>query len=324
MTSAKPATTARTFSARVAENRTLCREHLRLTLAVPGFPDAVPGQFVHIGAHVCGSDEQGQRQVAGAEAQGTPVPFLRRAFSIAGRRPTADGSEIDLIYRMVGAGTGWMSGLRTGDLVDGIGPLGNGFTVPPRGAAAWLVAGGVGLPPLLWLAQELHQAGHRLVFFLGARSSELIALDVLTTGDAVAAREIPGLPIVLSTDDGSIGFHGTVVDALNVHAQTDAPRPADVIVYTCGPESMMRAVADLCRERGLACQACLERAMACGIGVCQSCVVPVADASDAQGWHTPSVAPRGRFSTQPRCSGTGRRFDGWYLSGSSDRLESCC
>lgn len=284
MTSATRSTKAKVFTGRVATNRVLCREHRRLTLAVPGLPAATPGQFVHIGPHVAGTDEQGQPQADSAAGAARAVPFLRRAFSIAGLDYGPDGPEIDLIYRVVGAGTGWLSGLADGDLVAGIGPLGNGFTFPPPGATAWLVAGGVGLPPLLWLARELQRSGHRAVFFLGARSRELIALDIATADGPTTAREMPDVPLVLATDDGSAGLQGTVVDAVEAHAKAHEPAPADVAVYTCGPQIMMRAVAGFCRARDIPCQACLERAMACGIGTCQSCVVPVTDPSDRQGW----------------------------------------
>lgn len=177
-----------------------------------------------------------------------------------------------------------MSRLREGDLVDGIGPLGHGFDAPPENAVAWLVAGGVGLPPLLWFAQQLSGNRRRAVFFLGARSSDFIALDIAPSGDTITARELPAVPVVLATDDGSIGLQGTVVDALEAHARSHEPNSGDVVVYTCGPEVMMRSVAEFCDSRGLRCQACMERAMACGIGTCQSCVVPVADASDTDGW----------------------------------------
>ncbi|MHC4067124.1 MAG: dihydroorotate dehydrogenase electron transfer subunit [Planctomycetota bacterium] len=268
---------------RVVRNAPLCREHLRLTLAVAGFPTAHPGQFVHVGPHVGVGQSNGQPTKADDGVE-PPRPFLRRAMSIGGLRRIAGQCEIDLIYRVVGAGTRWMSSLGVGDLVDGIGPLGNAFPRLPRASTAYLVAGGVGLPPLLWLAQELHEAEQAAVLFLGVRSGDLIPLDVAHQDGQSVAREVPHTQLVLASDDGSIGFAGTVVEALEAYAANSSPRPHDATVYTCGPEVMMRAVARYCAGQSMRCYVCTERAMACGIGTCQSCVVPISDAGSPDEW----------------------------------------
>ena len=257
---------------RAIGNEPVCPGHFRLTLQASDFPSARPGQFVHLGP-----------QDGTAEA-GLGVPFLRRAFSIAGLRRTRDGCELDLIYRVVGAGTRWLAGLQRGDHVDLIGPLGNAFPMPAADTTAWLVAGGVGLPPVLWFAQELAGSGHCTVLFVGARHRGQIPLSVRQTGSTVRADRLPDTDLVLATDDGSAGFRGTVVEALAERAGGTEADLGRITVFTCGPEAMLRAVAELCAVRSMTCHVCLERSMACGIGTCQSCVVRVRDPADPDGW----------------------------------------
>ena len=261
---------------RVTTNEFLCREHLRLTVQVPTFPPAAPGQFVQIGPHTSPGQSAG---VAGATR-----PFLRRAFSISGlwRRPGE--CTIEFVYRVVGPGTSWMSQLREGDSIDVLGPLGNTLPVPQDGGCAWLVAGGVGLAPLLWFAREAAEVGRSAVLFFGARSADLIPLATSEHGGQAHLAGMPDVPVVLATDDGSIGSAGTVVDALAQYADRPGGTVGDVTVYTCGPEAMLKGVAEFCARREIRCYVCAERAMACGIGACQSCVLPVRDTDDPDGW----------------------------------------
>ena len=257
---------------RALSNEPVCPGHFCLTLRAPDFPWARPGQFVHLGPH---------NQTA---APGPGAPFLRRAFSIAGLRRTGEGCELDLIYRVVGAGTRWLAGLQRGDHVDLIGPLGNAFPTPGADTTAWLVAGGVGLPPVWWFAQELAGSGRSAVLFVGARHQDQIPLSVHQTGSTVRADKLPDTDLVLATDDGSAGFHGTVAQALAERVGGTEADLGRITVFTCGPEAMLRAVAELCAARSMTCHVCLERSMACGIGTCQSCVVRVRDPADPDGW----------------------------------------
>ncbi len=220
--------------------------------------------------------------------------MLRRAFSIAGFRRVAEGIEISIIYRVVGTATRRMESLAEDDHLSVLGPLGNSFPVHSSKPTAWLVAGGVGLPAMLMLAEALHEAGKSAVAFYGAQSDDLIALTLapsmpLST-DAeravLAAAEFARAetPVIVSTDDGSLGFHGHVGAALETYNRANPIEPDDVVVYTCGPERMMRFVAEHCCVRGIECYVCMERAMACGTGTCQSCVVPLRDSADPEGW----------------------------------------
>lgn len=220
--------------------------------------------------------------------------MLRRAFSIAGLARQDNQVELSVIYRVVGRTTRWMDSLRMGSAISVLGPLGNRFPIRPDKRGAWLVAGGVGLPPMLWLAEALRAAGREVVAFCGSRSRELLplALDerVPLSADATVATLSAvefvrsGVPVVISTDDGSAGYRGHVGAALVAFHAAHPPDADDLVVYTCGPEIMMRFVAEFCVARAIECHACMERAMACGTGICQSCVVPIRDPGDVEGW----------------------------------------
>ena len=226
-------------------------------------------------------------RLAGGELAGRTA-MLRRPFSLAGRRDTADGVELDLIHRVVGVGTDWLSQLGIGDAVSVIGPLGNAFTLPANGGAALLVGGGVGIPPMIYLASRLGNVP--AVAFCGALTSDLLALTIDRHGEPPSIGGAPNVAefarhnvrAVLSTDDGSYGYRGFVTQALEQHldrffADPSQPRPT---IYTCGPEPMMKRVADIAAARGLPVQIAVERAMACGMGTCQSCVIKVRTGDD--------------------------------------------
>jgi dihydroorotate dehydrogenase electron transfer subunit len=261
---------------------------------VPTFPQAGAGQFVHLcpdlgttenAADVNDAHKSWQREYL--------APMLRRAFSIAALSRTAGGVDVDVIYRVVGKATGWMETLRAEDRISVLGPLGLPFPISEEKPNAWLVAGGVGLPPMLWLAKALQQAGKNTVAFCGAQTADLLALswrDEHASTDAktatLCAKEFAdfGARSIISTDDGSLGFLGHIGSAMQTFHDHNPDRADQVVVYTCGPERMMRFVADYCVTRGIECHVCMERAMACGTGLCQSCVVPIADASEPDGW----------------------------------------
>jgi dihydroorotate dehydrogenase electron transfer subunit len=253
----------------VTANQSLCREHFRLVLSLPEFPPTEPGQFIQIACRDLEVDDclesdldwQPGRPVSvtGRELLG-PLALIRRPFSLAGRRDDADGVKLEVIHRVVGVGTDWMSRLKVGDSVGVIGPLGNRFTLPARNHTAILVGGGVGIPPMLYLGDVLAKRGHDAVGFFGATTADL--LPATSVGN--------GFPTIIATDDGSSGRRGLVTEALEEWIVSHARKP---IIYTCGPEPMMKRVAAIAAERGLECQVAVERAMACGMGTCQSCVI---------------------------------------------------
>jgi dihydroorotate dehydrogenase electron transfer subunit len=213
-----------------------------------------------------------------------PMALLRRPFSLAGRRDVkgAGGVELDIIHRVVGVGTDWMSRLSTGDNVHILGPLGNTFRLPRADKTAILVGGGVGIPPMLYLAEKL--AGRRAIAFCGALRRDLLPLTITADADpdgkpGLSIEEFArhGVASVITTDDGSFGFQGFVTQALERHLDSLSPESSVLspVLYTCGPELMMKRVADIAAARNIECQIAVERAMACGMGTCQSCCIKV-------------------------------------------------
>ncbi len=290
-----PIVRPRLFDARVVRNTSLCREHYRLALAGIDIHGARPGQFLHIAPPGHATPPDGARDEAQAMGTScTTTPLLRRAFSIADLRNAGDGCEIDIIYRVVGTATTWLSSLRAGDGVSVIGPAGNAFPISHTKAHAWMIGGGVGLPPMLWLAEALAAANRERVAFAGARSADLLALtitdrDALSTDATQAAPvasefAVSSTPVVISTDNGSLGYRGHAAAAMATYFEETQPDASDLVVYTCGPEIMMRAVARFCMDRSIECHVCMERSMACGTGTCQSCVVAVRDDGAVDGW----------------------------------------
>jgi len=192
------------------------------------------------------------------------IPLLRRPFSVHSR--LVEGDEIcgfELLYKVVGQATQAMSGLKAGDLLDVLGPLGNGFSCPDGLRHVFLVAGGVGVACLCCLALFLKEhKGVRSTVFLGGRS----AADVLCQEefDSIGAK------VRITTEDGSLGEKGVITSmvqkALNVDGKPD-------MIYACGPTGMLKAVSDIAATRDVRCQISLETAMACGFGVCLGCAV---------------------------------------------------
>ncbi len=340
------------FTARVVANVPLCRDHFRLVLGLDSFPATEPGQFVQIACRDLTGDgfhppdfqpsdfqrpdfkspdfqpcemewSPGMRPTFSDADLLSPEAMLRRPFSLADRRDLAGGAvELDVIHRIVGVGTGWLSRLAPGDLVGILGPMGNKFDRSHE-KTSLLVGGGVGIPPMLYLAKYL--AGRPVAAFCGALTRDLLPLTISdavacdptgkTATPAIVEFSQYGIPSVIATDDGSVGFRGFVTQALEEyldHATANA-RPstavasnlspvsrdsrvsphssagsasspsAGYVIYTCGPEPMMKRVAEIADRRGIACQVAVERAMACGMGTCQSCVIKVKTAGRADG-----------------------------------------
>jgi len=173
------------------------------------------------------------------------------------------------------------------------GPLGAGFKIPAREVTTVLVGGGVGIPPLLYLTRRLDELGHRdVTVIFGATTWDLLPVRLVgepaSDGKPLPCAESAGrvrFPTVITTDDGSLGMRGVVTDALQRwHAYRPSRLRKDAVVFACGPEGMLKAVAELTRGLGLGCQLCIERNMGCGLGTCLSCSVRVRDQSRPDGW----------------------------------------
>ncbi|GAB4339990.1 MAG: dihydroorotate dehydrogenase electron transfer subunit [Desulfobulbaceae bacterium] len=188
-------------------------------------------------------------------------PLLRRPFSI---HHADNGETISLLFKVVGKGTRLLAGLRPGDTLDLLGPLGKGFSLDPD-TPFCLIGGGMGIAPLFFLAAWFRREGRP--------TSQPVLLGAQTQAELlVLAEEFTelGYPVLTATDDGSLGHAGLVTDLLDEILKQVG------LVYVCGPMPMMRTVAAKCRSAHIACQVSLETHMACGLGACLGCTVPAA------------------------------------------------
>lgn len=208
--------------------------------------------------------------------------LLRRPFSFAEVTPKGNVTHAELLYCVLGPASLRMTTLVPGDSIDIIGPLGNGFMIPNDKKTALLVVGGMGLPPIACLAKSLtaERPDIDAVAFVGARAAQAIPVEGLLDemsqqlGHCVPVFAKFGIPSIVATDDGSAGRSGLVTECLVQWLDENADRPREeIIVYACGPERMLAAVAQIANEKNIACQVSMERRMACGIGLCQSCAI---------------------------------------------------
>jgi dihydroorotate dehydrogenase electron transfer subunit len=184
-------------------------------------------------------------------------PFLNRPFSI--HRLSAP-DRLELLIAVVGRGTRLLGALEPGVRLGLLGPLGTGFTLPDPKRPVVLVAGGLGVAPLFFLAEELCSRGARPKLLYGAGS-----VDRLVPTDGLQAR---GVAVKLATDEGSAGFHGFVSGLLE-----QEPEEPGAYLAACGPVEMLKAVADVAKSRKLELEVSLESRMACGLGACLGCTV---------------------------------------------------
>jgi dihydroorotate dehydrogenase electron transfer subunit len=192
--------------------------------------------------------------------------LLRRAVSLLAADPGR--GTLELVVAAHGPGTAWLTRRREGDAVDVVGPLGRPFPSPgadrPR---AVLVGGGYGAAPLLWLAADLRAAGTAVDVVLGAGDERRLF--------GVEAARASADSVHVTTDDGSAGTRGRVTDVLPGVLERAGEGPGGCTVYACGPMGMLRAVAGVAAAAGALAWCTVEEAMACGIGVCMTCVLPV-------------------------------------------------
>ncbi|MBE0535076.1 MAG: dihydroorotate dehydrogenase electron transfer subunit [Phycisphaerae bacterium] len=273
------------FEATVLTNTIVRRCYRRLNLRLDArgsafFRDVKPGQFAELDLSSLGLPPTGAIDKPLRDAAAKKI-LLRRPFSfsdvhLAGDSPPAVCVEI--LYCVLGPSTLRMTTLKPDDVVSVIGPLGNGFSVPRGKRLAVLIAGGMGSPPLQHLAEYLRSnyPDMRVIVFAGAKTLDdfPFIVNVLDGGRCVPDEFARlGDEAYVATDDGSAGAKGLVTDCADAWLAQHAVQAEDAIVYACGPEPMLAAVASLAEKHGLDCQVSMERMMACGIGVCQSCAV---------------------------------------------------
>jgi dihydroorotate dehydrogenase electron transfer subunit len=235
-------------SAEVLRNEMVAPHYGRMALACGGaFAYARPGQFVMLGF------------------PGSIDPLLRRPFSIH-RLVVADGrfSAIELLYKIIGPATHRMAQLKPGEAVNLMGPLGSAFLIPSGARTIFLAGGGVGVAPLVFLVEWMRGRRHpsAVRVYLGGRSRE----DLM----CIADFERLGVPVVLTTDDGSCGEQCLVTNPLEAAVRNEPPD----LVLACGPKPMLACVLGIARAHGIPCQVSIETMMACGMGACLGCAVP--------------------------------------------------
>lgn len=215
-------------------------------------------------------------------------PMLRRPFSFSSvREDSRTGQTVgEILYCVLGSATARMTTVKTNDIVDMIAPLGSSFTVSEQTELAILTAGGMGAAPLQFLSEYLACKHPRIrqVVFVGAKLAAGFPFfhvqQQLREGKVVSeVMEFSrnNAETMIATDDGSAGYKGFVTGLMEKWLKDEKPDPQKTVVYTCGPEPMMAATADIAKENNLKCQASLERVMACGIGLCQGCAVKYRD-----------------------------------------------
>ncbi len=254
--------------AKLIKNIEVIKNCYRIVLLCPKIAkEALPGQFLQV------------------KVSNSSKPLLRRPFSIYRvRHKTQDTrhknkealGQVEILYEVLGLGTQILAQRKIGEYLDVIGPLGNGFDyrsayrLPPT---AILVAGGMGVAPLVFLAEKLtghkdtRTQGHKIIVLVGAKTKkQLLCADEL--------KQL-GCDVRVSTDDGSKGFKGKITDLLNNILSTIDYRLSTI--YACGPRPMLKEISRLAKQYDLPAQVSLEEHMACGIGACLGCVVNTID-----------------------------------------------
>lgn len=273
------------FTATVLSNRPagecFCKMNLKFTGAgAKAFAAFRPGQFVQVDASEAGLPVEDQIPAHLRDVCKRKV-LLRRPFSFADVTVEKDRTTAELLYCVLGPASVRMTTLASGDALSIVGPLGKGFSIPEGKQTALLVVGGMGAPPIRCLAKLL-TAEHSHIeaaAFVGAQTLGVLPfegrLDEVSQqlGFCVPAFAKYGIPSVLATDDGSAGHQGLVTECLTQWLDQHEYRPDQVIIYACGPEAMLSAVARIAEKCNVDCQVSMERRMACGIGLCQSCAI---------------------------------------------------
>ena len=273
------------FNAAVSSNRQIGERFYRLKLkfseaGAAAFARFRPGQFAQL-------DLSG---TALPPAESIPADLLdaaqreillRRPFSFTNVTTEGDKAVAELLFCVVGPATLRMTTLSAGDSISVVGPLGNGFSVPDGKKTVLLVAGGMGTPPLQHLAKSLMGRDEQIevIAFAGAKTADELPferrMDEISQQLGFVLREFAsyGIESLVATDDGSLGYHGLVTDYLSQWLNEQRPRADEVMICACGPEPMLAKVAEIAAGKDIDCQLSMERRMACGIGLCQSCAI---------------------------------------------------
>jgi dihydroorotate dehydrogenase electron transfer subunit len=228
----------------VTRNHHITNDYFAIYLKGPvSLPQILPGQFAEV------------------LVSNSTTTYLRRPFSIYDT--DYEKNELSLLIKTVGNGTAALSKLKEGDILNLIYPLGNSFSLP-EGEKALLIGGGVGIAPMLLLAKLLHGKGYKPDVLIGGRTSD----DIVEPEKYKLFGEV-----FITTDDGSAGEKGMVIQ----HSLFSGKVKEYSVIYACGPDPMMKAIARLAASHNIPCEISLENTMACGIGACLCCVVETID-----------------------------------------------
>jgi dihydroorotate dehydrogenase electron transfer subunit len=236
----------RLHRAAIVSNKPAGRGYFRLVLRAPdAAAAAVPGQFVML------------------RVSENRDPLLARPFGICS---LPSRSTLEIIYRVAGRGTSLLIGMEAGHSLDLLGPIGNGFPLPERGAAPVLVAGGSGFPPLHFFSLR---KGLPASVFIGARTRECLPPAAIVTSFRDASARVR-----IATEDGSAGNRGMASDLLQTFLSGREGK-GPFVIYACGPRAMLASVSRIAADHGVPCFVSMEERMACGVGACMGCSVAV-------------------------------------------------
>jgi dihydroorotate dehydrogenase electron transfer subunit len=237
---------SRLHKAKILLHKPVGRGFFRLVLKAPEMAAvALPGQFVML------------------RVSEDLDPLLARPFGISAV-PTR--SSIEIIYRVVGRGTMLLTNREAGYTLSLLGPLGKSFPLPGKDITPVLVGGGSGFPPLHFLAQR---GGTKAHFFIGSRNKECLP----PAGIMKSFREVTS-KVHVATEDGSAGVRGMSTDVLNAFL-TKMEKKTHLVIYACGPHAMLAAVSRIAAEHAIPCYVSMEERMACGLGACMGCSIPM-------------------------------------------------
>lgn len=229
------------LKAEIKENTPINKSNNLLVLNISEISDEpLPGQFYMIGT------------------EDSYDPLLKRPFSIFKKAK----SEIQFLYRIKGKGTEKLRQMKSGETISLIGPLGNGYPLPDKNMKPVIIAGGIGIASVFPLIQKLKNDA--CLIYGGRKADELLMYDEL---------KVSCKALFVSTDDGSMGEKGTVIDVLDRLLTRNLTLDARHLLYACGPSKMLEAVSKIAMEKGIKGYISLEENMACGVGACLGCAV---------------------------------------------------
>ena len=231
------------INAPVAETLELENQIFLLKIFSPEIASVIkPGQFLNI------------------RVSASYFPLLRRPFSVC----DITGDHFFIMFNIYGEGTKQLARKQPGEMIDILGPLGNGFNLSDDYDTAVIAAGGLGAAPFPYLTRMIHKDKEIITFVGGKSHADLIKYGLVN--------------INLSTDDGSEGYKGTVVDLLSSRLPEFSEKR--IKIFGCGPNAMLRSLKELAVSNDINCEVSTECVMACGFGICQGCPIEAADQKD--------------------------------------------